>query len=85
MNYDNNNSGALFKNDKEGNEKRPDYRGQAEVDRAEYWLSAWIKTDKNGNKYMQVKFEPKKAAEHSANRAKEPAKSQEEFDDEIPF
>jgi hypothetical protein len=25
MAYDNTNSGALFKNDKEGNEKRPDY------------------------------------------------------------
>jgi uncharacterized protein (DUF736 family) len=85
MSYDNNNSGALFKNDKEGNEKRPDYRGQAEVDRVEFWVSAWIREAKSGAKYMQLKFEPKKAAEHSANRKKEAPKSEEEFSDDIPF
>lgn len=84
MNYDNNNSGALFKNDKDGKEKRPDYRGQCEVERTEFWMSAWIKTDKNGNKYMQVKLEPKKASEHSANQKKQPAPT-EEFSDDIPF
>ncbi len=26
-NYDNTNSGVLFKNDKKGNEKAPDYKG----------------------------------------------------------
>ena len=27
MNYDNNNKISIFKNDKKGNEKAPDYRG----------------------------------------------------------
>ena len=84
--YDNNNSGALFKNDKEGNDKRPDYRGQCEVDRAQYWLSAWIRTDKNNKKYMQVKFEPKQASEVRGGAKNPPSKSERDFeDDQIPF
>ncbi len=30
-NYDNTNSGVLFKNDKKGNEKAPDYKGKVNV------------------------------------------------------
>ena len=40
--YDNNNSGALFKNDKKTLEKHPDYRGEAEVNGQKYYVSpAW--------------------------------------------
>lgn len=52
--YDNNNRGVLFKNDKKESERHPDYKGNIEVDGVAYWLSAWIKTDKNGNKYMSL-------------------------------
>ena len=31
MSYDNTNTGAMFKNDKQGNEKRPDYTGRINV------------------------------------------------------
>jgi hypothetical protein len=58
-NYDNNNQGALFKNDKEGNPKWPDYTGQCEVDGIEYWLSCWVKESKGGKKYMSLSFTPK--------------------------
>ena len=30
--YDNNLTGVLFVNDKQGNEKRPDWKGSAEID-----------------------------------------------------
>jgi uncharacterized protein (DUF736 family) len=61
--YDNNNRGVLFKNDKGGNDKRPDYRGSAVIDGVDLNISAWIKrSQKTGDAYMSLSFEPKKAA-----------------------
>ena len=64
MSYDNTNSGLLAKNDKQGNDSRPDYRGSINVDGTEYWLSAWIKTGRDGTKlagqkYMSLSVQPK--------------------------
>lgn len=58
------NSGLLAKNDKQGNENRPDYRGSINVDGREYWLSAWIKQGRDGTKlagqkYMSLSVKPK--------------------------
>jgi hypothetical protein len=66
MAYDNTNSGLLAKNDKQGNDSRPDYRGSINVDGTEYWLSAWIKTGRDGTKlagqkYMSLSVQPKDA------------------------
>ena len=47
--YDNNNTFALFKNDKQGNEKRPDYTGTITVNGEEMRMSAWIRESKTGN------------------------------------
>ena len=80
--YDNNNSGALFKNDKQGNEKRPDYKGSAEVDGRQYWVSAWIKQSKSGQTFMSLRYEPKEA---QAGSAPAPAATPAVDDDNIPF
>lgn len=80
--FDNNLTGALFKADKDGNEKRPDYRGSAEIDRVEYWVSAWIRTSKKGEKFMSLKFEPKQATTRPKGNQR-PA--QPDFNDRIPF
>lgn len=56
--YDNNLSGVLFKNDKDGNEKRPDYKGSAEIEGVQYWVSAWIRDGAKG-KFMSMKYERK--------------------------
>lgn len=56
--YDNNMRGVLFKNDKKQKDTHPDYKGSAEVDGVDYWLSAWIKEGKNG-KYMSLSFQLK--------------------------
>lgn len=54
--YDNELSGVLFKNDKEGNEKRPDYTGKIQVEGTEYRLAAWIKTgSQSGVKFLSLK------------------------------
>ena len=60
MNYDPNLKGVLFKNNKDGNEKRPDYRGSAVINNVDYNLSAWIKaSQKTGDKYMSIRIEAK--------------------------
>lgn len=51
-------SGSLFKNDKEGNEKRPDYRGELLVGGQIYFISAWIREGKKG-KFMSLSVKPK--------------------------
>lgn len=62
MSYDNNLSGALFKNDKKETEKHPDYKGSCEINGTEYWVSSWLNESKNGRKYLSLKFSPKEEA-----------------------
>ena len=82
MQYDNTNRGVLFKNDKQGNEKRPDYTGSINVDGAEFQLSAWIKEAKSGSKFMSISVQPKKDA---PAKAAKPVDGNPFADDEIPF
>lgn len=85
-NYDNTNTGSLFKNDKGDNEKRPDYKGSVNVDGVEYWLSAWIRTagdnsKRAGEKFMSLKLEAKEQ-----QQAQQPSpKPQAAVDQDIPF
>jgi uncharacterized protein (DUF736 family) len=56
--YDNTNSGVLFKNDKGNNPKRPDYRGTGNWQGQEFNISAWIKeSKKDGSKFFSFRFE----------------------------
>ena len=47
-NYDNTNSGILFKNDKKGNEKAPDYKGKVNVNGKDLEIAGWIREGKSG-------------------------------------
>jgi uncharacterized protein (DUF736 family) len=83
MEYDNTNRGSLFKNDRKDDAKFPDYKGSINVDGTDYWLSAWIKVSKDGNKFMSLSVKNKNA---DASLNKKPSKvKQEEFDDSMPF
>ena len=48
--------GALFRNDKGDNPKRPDYRGRCTIDGKQYRMSGWLKTSHNGDRYMSLAF-----------------------------
>ena len=85
--FDNTNRGAMFKNDKEGNEKRPDYTGSLNVEGTEYKLSAWIREAKSGSKFMSIACD-KKEAKPAAKPAPRRNSDVSGFDpdtDEIPF
>ena len=81
--YDNNLSGVLFKNDKDGNEKRPDYKGSAEIEGVQYWVSAWIRDGAKG-KFMSMKYEAKEKQQSQQSQTPKPAPV-DDFDDGIPF
>lgn len=51
--YDNTDSGVLFKNDRKEKQNHPDYKGSLNVGGVEYWLSAWIKDGQKG-KFMSL-------------------------------
>lgn len=57
--YDDTNRGALFKNDKKATDNHPDYRGSINVEGTDMWISAWLKTSKNGQKFMSLSVTPK--------------------------
>ena len=50
--------GALFKNDKKGNEKAPDYRGSANINGVTFDIAGWIKKGAKGN-YMSLSVKEK--------------------------
>ena len=80
--YDSNLNGVLFKNDKDGNEKRPDYKGSAEIEGVQYWVSAWIRDGAKG-KFMSMKYEAKEKQQSQQSQAPKPAPV-DDFDDGIP-
>ena len=80
MEYDNKNTGVLFRNAKKDldnpEDKKPDYTGQAEVNNTEYWLSGWKRTAKgSGNTFISIKLQDKN----------EPNEQKQENKEEIPF
>ncbi len=76
-------TGSLFKNDKKTEETHPDYNGSVLLGGVAYWQNAWINTDKNGKKYMSIKYKPKEqAAERVPGKASTPIDLE---DSEIPF
>ena len=75
-------SGSLFKNQKREKDTHPNATGSALINGVEYWVSAWTKEDKNGNKWQSLAFKPKD--EKQAERPQAKAKGFEDLE-EIPF
>tara|TARA_R110000824_G_scaffold16422_1_gene68091 strand:+ start:398 stop:649 length:252 start_codon:yes stop_codon:yes gene_type:complete len=56
-NYDNNNTGVLFRQAEKQSEKHPDFTGNCEVNGKKMQIASWINTSKDGSKkYMSLKF-----------------------------
>ena len=82
--YDNNNTGALFKNDKKQSDRHPDYNGSCEVNGVEMWISAWLKRSAAGNTFMSLSFNPKEVQANKSQPSQAPVNNFDE-DGDIPF
>jgi len=84
--YDNNNSGALFKNKEKTTEKHPDYTGNCEVNSKKLKMSAWLRKSKAGETYLRIEFkEPFKKTEEKGGWGKKPTHQVDLADDDVPF
>ena len=65
------NNGILFCNDRKSGERDRDHKGEGNIDcphcgtRIELWLSGWIKTARNGAKFLTLAFKPKDAPQQA--------------------
>jgi len=85
--YDNTNRGALFRNDRKQQDTHPDHQGSINVGGVDYWLSAWVKTSKKGQKFFSLSVKPKeqRPGDHHEPPNTPPPRSNGDFDDDNPF
>lgn len=79
MDYDNTNTGVLFKNESD-NEKAPNYKGKINVNGQELEIAAWVRQSKAGKKFLSLKVQ-------EPRQKQEPKKEQsfEDMPDDLPF
>lgn len=84
--YDNRNRGVLFLNDRQGNDKRPGYKGKLNVAGTEYRISGWVKKNDDGTfKLMSLQAEPVEEAAKAAPKPAPKPVADRAFDDDLPF
>lgn len=77
-------SGSLFRNDKRETDNHPNLKGSAMINGEEFWVSAWTKVSKSGEKWVSLSFQPKDKDKASAKPSK-PADSGDPWDDDLRF
>jgi hypothetical protein len=84
MNYDNDNQGAVWRNEKKTQDTHPHFTGSATVNGVEYWVSAWKRAEGAAEKAPLLKFrftaKEKREESHPVAQNHGP-----DFDDDIPF
>jgi hypothetical protein len=74
--YDNSNTGILFRNDRKESEKHADYKGSVNAAGQDFWLDGFVRTSKkDGSKFLSLKLRAKD----------EVAKPKPAFNDPIGF
>jgi hypothetical protein len=51
-----NNSGTLFSNYTKREDRQPDYKGEVLIEGKRYWISGWLRKDKNGRPWLSLAF-----------------------------
>jgi hypothetical protein len=83
MDYDNTNSGVLFKNESD-NEKAPMYKGKINVDGKEYEIAAWLREAKSGKgKFLSLKVQEPR--QKSGPKSAPKSDYFEEIESDVPF
>ena len=83
-NYDNNNRGSIWKNeDRKSSATHPQFKGSAEVNGVEYWVSGWLRKEGANPKAPAMSFSFTAKEQQSAPK---PAQAND-FDsgEDIPF
>lgn len=89
MEFDNNDKGVAFLNEKKDKETQPDFRGKGNFNGTDFEFGMWERTSKTGKSYFSFSFsEPYKKAEGSPSweaRRQEYAKPKDEVltDEEV--
>lgn len=85
--YDNTNSGVMFKNDRKTKETQPGWKGTVNIGGQEYWVSGWVNEIKGGprrgEKMISMQLQEKEP-QHSTPQAPT-ADPADEYEDDIPF
>ena len=84
---------SIFKNDKNGNEKAPDYKGTIKIEGIEKDIALWVKEGNKGKffsgqvKDKYVKPQDTRTAEQLKEQNDKPERSQAQSDgtDSLPF
>lgn len=87
--YDNTNSGIIFKNDDKQQPNHPDYKGSLNADGVDYWLSAWVKEGQSGKlkgkKFFSIALKPKDDSKSGGGNRQQADAPPAKPNDDIPF
>lgn len=82
-------TGTIRVNDRKEKDTHPDRKGSALIDGTEYWISGWLKKDKNGEPYLSLAFKAKdtetKPKDGGLSGARKPAPKDDFGDSDVPF
>lgn len=85
MQYDNTNRGTLGKNKSPKDDKSPEYTGKLNVEGKEYWVNAWVNTNKqDGSKFFSLSVKPKEEQSQTV-APKQQAPGFNDLEDDLPF
>lgn len=81
MSFNKENSGTMSANRNKLSDKHPDYKGKAQIDGVEYWVSAWVKKNEGGT-FLSLAFDRK--ADETFLTPVTPAVEEDEVQAELP-
>lgn len=85
------NTGSMFNNDRKEKDMHPDRTGQCRIGGVDYWVSGWIKQDRNGKPYLSLSFKRKDQVDRPTQSGAKSAQNRQgagpgaDMDDQIPF
>ena len=84
--YDNNNRGALWNNDRKQSDTHPDLSGSITIDGKDYWVSGWKKKPGQGDRAPVVSLSVRpKDYKSSQPTGQTQGQQASNIDDEIPW
>lgn len=87
-NYDNDNRGAVWRNEKKSTDKHPDFTGKATIAGVDYYVSAWRRGPDDNPKSPALRFSVtavEEVAKKTIQQAKQSVQHGDDFDDDLPF